>query len=277
MRKLLYSLCLILTFLMLTCTLSSCGSSLSTTNNIHTSPYIEEYVVVTLDRDNAEALGFNVANAKLDIYQQIISIARRLQTNFNSKLLNHLNSGVNGDTKEYLLNMENGVSILTSNWIDNKLKVGLSFKNMDSYNYFYNINNSLNSSRTLENKLFYYKVTEQLETNYYLNHKFLDNVKENIALINYTLITDTTSEIYYTYVTDKSRIHTDANLVETGYGYNYHTWQITENNQSISLFYNVANSGVWIMTCVGISLILTFILTIVAIIINHNKQSRSSS
>ena len=87
----------------------------------------------------------------------------------------------------------------------------------------------------------------------YLKHYDLyQQIKEQLSLEMPELVAINDCELLYTYVTDSRREHSDADYVQKIGNKYYHTWIVEDaENDIIMIYYNVANSGIYIIICIG--------------------------
>ena len=112
----------------------------------------------------------------------------------------------------------------------------------------------------------------------YLKHRELyDSLKDKYENKYPNLINHADAELTYTYCADLRRQHSDADYIEKIDGKYYHTWIVDKDNldQQVMFYYNVANTYNWIIVSVLITLFITVVLCINAIIIKNKNKNKN--
>ena len=238
---------------------------------------VEELVTITIVPEDVMKAGYNVKELKDDIMIKSQAQALEMKQALNEKIVHDLLLVSDEESVEVLNSFKDGISVIKSDWKDNTYAIGIKFKNIDIYKYYYGIKENTKTETQTEKHFFYDKVYYYASTMYVNNkiHHDLYNVVNGYYSAQYPgLINSESNELLYTYKTDLRRQHSDADYITKQDGYYYHTWVVDPNNleEPIMLYYNVANPENWIAVCLCITLGVTVILAFVGMVLNLNKK-----
>ena len=236
---------------------------------------IDELVSVTLDENAILNSGYNIANLKIEIENISKNKANEISQNLNSKIANDLFLVHDRESIEILNSFKNGITAVASQWKENTYVIGIRFKNVDVYKYYYNIKEETKTKTYIEEHFFYNKIY-YYANNMYVKHNALYSSMNTYFSTHYSGLVDSeTNQLMYTYVSDLRRQHSDADFVTKQDGKYYHTWIVSKDNldEPIMLYYNVANPEASIMVSVAITFVVTLILFAVGFVINRNKKN----
>lgn len=236
---------------------------------------IDELVTVTIDYDAVVSAGYDFNELKLDIETKSKAQAQTMVDKLNQKVqLDML--VVDDKSKEILNTYYDGLSVVSSKWENNVYAIGVRFKNIDVYKYYYGITEQTKTEFQVEEHFFYNKLFYYASTMYVKHHNLYETVHEYYTNEYPNLIDSETNELLYTYKTDLRRQHSDADYITKQNGEYYHTWIVDPNNldEPIMLYYNVANPESYILVAFGITAGITFILFGVGLVMNQIKKKK---
>ena len=72
--------------------------------------------------------------------------------------------------------MHNGIEIIKSDWKDNTYVIGIRFKNIDVYKYYYGIKENTKVEMQTDEHFFYDKVYYYASTMYVKHHDLYDSI-----------------------------------------------------------------------------------------------------
>ncbi len=272
-KKSINSLFLILMLMIIALTFSACAQvRVMTITNVDDT--IDEIVTVTIIPDEVLSAGYNLSELKLDIETKSEAQAETLKEKLNKKIFVDLMSVNDEESKTTLNSFKDGIEVIKSAWNNNTYAIGIRFKNIDVYKYYYNISNNTKTEMQTEEHFFYDKVYYYASTMYVKHHDLFNMVNDYYSKNYPGLINSDTNELLYTYKTNLRRQHSDADYITYEQGEYYHTWVVDPQNldKPIMLYYNVANPENWILVAICITLGVTVILAIVGAILNLNKK-----
>ena len=81
-----------------------------------------------------------------------------MKDELNEKIFNDLLLTTDDETISTLNDFKDGISIIKSDWKDNTYAIGIRFKNIDVYKYYYGISENTNVEIQTEEHFFYNKV-----------------------------------------------------------------------------------------------------------------------
>ena len=271
-KKSINSLLIILMLLIVALTFSACAQVrvMTITNEDNT---IDELVTVSIIPEEIISAGYSVAELKDDILIKSQAQAQTMKDELNKKIFEDYYR-VDEASKEILNSFKDGIEIIQSDWEENTYSIGVRFKNIDVYKYYYGIIENTNVEMEKEEHFFYDKLYYYANTMYVKHHNLYNKVNAYYSAQYPELVESESNELLYTYRTDLRRQHSDADFVTKQDGYYYHTWVVDPNNldEPIMLYYNVANPENWIVVGLCITLGVTVVLLIVAVIINLIKK-----
>lgn len=263
-------------------TFSACAQvrAMTITNQDDT---IDELVSVSLDQVAIVDAGYNITSVKNDIETNSLSIAEDMKNELNLRVAKDMLTATT-ETKKILLDFKDGISVVKSSWENNTYVIGIRFKNIDIYKYYYDITDNQKVEMQREEHFFYDKVYYYAST-MYVKHNALYNSCYNYFSAKYpNLIESETNELLYSYKTDLRRQHSDADYITYNNGEYYHTWVVDSDNldEPIMLYYNIANPENYIIISLGITFGLAIVLGEVAGIIkivqiNKNKNIKEET
>lgn len=277
-KKSIKSLFVILMLMVVALTFSACAQVrvMTITNADDT---IDELVTVTIIPEEVLNAGYNVSELKLDIETKSKAQAQTMRENLNQKIFQDLiKVGNNEETIKILNGFKNGIDVIKSDWNNNTYAIGIRFKNIDVYKYYYNISDNVETETYTEEHFFYDKVYYYASTMYVKHHDLYNKVNTYYSAQYPELINSESNELLYTYKTDLRRQHSDADYITKQNGEYYHTWVVDPQNldKPIMLYYNIANAENWILISICITLGITVVLGAVAVAINISKKKNNS-
>lgn len=240
---------------------------------------VEEIVSVELDVNKVLQAGYlDIQSLKDEISLDAKTEANKMKENLNNKIQLHLLQVESEKDKRTLNSYIDGISAYESKWKDNVYTIRVVFENMDIYKYYYNISDDNKVEMKEEEHFFYNKVYWYGNTMYLKHRDLFESLKDKYDTKYPNLINQTDAELTYTYCADLRRQHSDADYVERIDSKYYHTWIVDKNNpnQQIMFYYNVANTYNWIIMSLIITLCVTIIFSIVAIIIKINNKKQKN-
>ncbi len=165
------------------------------------------------------------------------------------------------------------ITPILSEWEGNSLTVGLKFKNEDSYNYYYGITEENQVEPKIEKHFLYDKVIYEGYTSFAVQESVYNRVKTRINE-DFPFLTTSSTELFYTHISELRRLHSDADFVDKINGRYYHTWKLAEGdtNKKITLYYNLANRGNCTIVCLLLGLLICGLLLIIGLLISKNKK-----
>ena len=235
---------------------------------------IDELVNIAINHEEVIMAGYDVDELKLDIQTNAIKQAQEMSAELNNKITLDL-LRVDEETKKILLGFKDGISVIKSDWKDNNFSVGIRFKNIDIYKYYYNIKDNIKNETFIEEHFFYNKIYYYASTMYVKHHNLYLKVKNYYSSKYSTLIESAENQLLYSYKTDLRRQHSDADFITKQDGYYYHTWLVDANklDEPIMLYYNVANPENWIIVSICFTVGVAAILSIISVIVVVNKKT----
>lgn len=236
---------------------------------------IDELVTITLVKEDVINAGYNINELKQDIQTNSIKKAQELADKLNQKIFTDLLLVNDKESIDTLNSYKDGISVIKSEWKNDVYAIGIRFKNVDIYKYYYGINDNTKVEMQTEKHFFYDKVYYYSSTMYVKHHELYNLVNSYYSTQYGGLINSESNELLYTYKTDLRRQHSDADFITKQDGEYYHTWIIDKNNldEPIMLYYNVANPENWIFVALGITVVVTLIVYIVALIKNKKQKN----
>ena len=268
--------------LLVVVTISFCAcSSVRTMTVTNTDGTIDELVYISLDTQALIDAGYDnldIESMQTDITTTAMREASNIVDNFKQSIddLLAFNFTMDFKTRTDLLNIRDGLEVVTSSWQDNTYVIGLRFSDINVYRYYYNITEEAEVQPTNEEHFLYTKVIYS-GLNMYVNYSDLYlKLNQEFSAKYPEFIDSSSNELLYTYVTDLRREHSDADYVTYMDGKYYHTWIVDGNNlgEEITLYYNIANRGNCILLCIGISILVCGVLLIIGLIVDKHKKKK---
>ena len=240
---------------------------------------IDELVSVTIVPEEVLNAGCNLTELKLDIETKSEAQATLMKDKLNDKIFKDLLLVGDAESIKVLNSFKDGISVVKSAWKDNTYAIGIRFKNIDVYKYYYGISENTNVEMQTEEHFFYNKVYYYASTMYVKHHDLYDSVNDYYSAHYPQLINSETNELLYTYKTDLRRQHSDADYITKQDGEYYHTWVVDPNNieEQIMLYYNIANPENYIIVSICITLAVTIILATIGIVLNLTKKKKEDN
>ena len=235
---------------------------------------IDEVVGVSLNIEDIVSSDYDINEIKNDIMINSQAQAQEMKDELDAKIFRDLIIVRDEESVEILNSYKNGISVIKSDWSDNYYAIGIRFKNIDVYRYYYEIKDNVNIEMKTEKHFFYNKVDYHATTMSVKHHNLYNKITEYYSLKYPDLIESENNQLLYTYKTELRRQHSDADYITKQDGEYYHTWVVDPENvdEPIMLYYNVANPENWIIISICITLGLTVVLAIVGVIINLTKK-----
>lgn len=270
---------LILIFMLIILAFCFCGcASVNVLTITNLDGSIDEIISVKLDVEAILTEGYTLEEIKTDIYVDATNEINTMIATLNNKIEFDLTRTEDEETIDILNSYKNGMELICSNpiWQDNQITIGVRFKDVNVYKYYYNIVENSKIEYRIEEHFFYDKLYYYANTMYVSHGDLYNKLYLKYSLQYPGLINSETTELNYTFVTDSRRQHSDADYIINSNGNYYHTWVIEkgEINKPIMLYYNVANSGNWIILGIGISLTACLIMLSVGLIIAKIKRKK---
>ena len=267
--------------LLVVVTISFCAcSSVRTMTVTNADGTIDELVYISLDTQALIDAGYDnldIESMQTDITTTAMREASNIVDNFKQSIddLLAFNFTMDFKTRTDLLNIRDGLEVVTSSWQDNTYVIGLRFNDINVYRYYYNITEEAEVQPTNEEHFLYTKVIYS-GLNMYVNYSDLYLKLNQEFSAKYPEFIENENELLYTYVTESRREHSDADFVTRLDGNYYHTWIVDGNNlaEPITLYYNIANRGNCILLCIGISILVCGALLIIGLIVDKHKKKK---
>lgn len=267
--------------LLVVVTISFCAcSSVRTMTVTNADGTIDELVYISLDMQALIDAGYNnldIESMQTDITTTAMREASNIVDNFKQSIddLLAFNFTMDFKTRTDLLNIRDGLEVVTSSWQDNTYVIGLRFNEINVYRYYYNITEEAEVQPTNEEHFLYTKVIYS-GLNMYVNYSDLYLKLNQEFSAKYPEFIENENELLYTYVTESRREHSDADFVTRLDGKYYHTWLVDSENiaEPITLYYNIANRGNCILLCIGISIVVCSVLLIIGLIVDKHKKKK---
>ena len=237
---------------------------------------IDELVSVSLIPEDVISAGYDLNELKLDIQNNSQAKAQEMVDKLNQKIFADLMLTTDNETIETLNGFKDGITVIKSDWQNNTYAIGIRFKNIDIYKYYYGIKDNTTIIMHTEEHFFYDKVYYYANT-MYVKHHDLFNLVNNYYSTHYVgLIESESNELLYTYKTEARRQHSDADFITKQNGEYYHTWIVDKNNldEPIMFYYNVANPENFILVGLGITVLSTVIMFSINSIVKKKKQKK---
>jgi len=261
-----------------------CGCS-----NVHYVNYTDENGVYTemLEITLVKTKFENLESAKQDITNAIKSTLESQHSSYTADINAKINEIKNDPKKQDLCIAYNNLLDDISWNIDefnknNSLVVKLQFQSKTSYLFFYDISNKNFSKKEINKGLFYNKIYFKGNLNHFMQNSLYQTLKSSIYLKKYFNIFDEEDvNLTYSYLAGSSRYKSNADSISyAGDGYYSHTWNVDINNPDKEIYFSVrlANRWIWYVLAIGISLIVCFILVVIALILkikNRPKQEKN--
>lgn len=267
--------------LLVVVTISFCAcSSVRTMTVTNADGTIDELVYISLDTQaliDADYDNLDIESMQTDITTTAMREASNIVDNFKQSIddLLAFNFTMDFKTRTDLLNIRDGLEVVTSSWQDNTYVIGLRFSDINVYRYYYNITEEAEVQPTNEEHFLYTKVIYS-GLNMYVNYSDLYLRLNQEFSAKYPEFIENENELLYTYVTESRREHSDADFITKLDGNYYHTWIVDGNNlgEEITLYYNIANRGNCILLCIGISILVCGVLLIIGLIVDKHKKKK---
>ena len=267
--------------LLVVVTISFCAcSSVRTMTVTNADGTIDELVYISLDTQALIDAGYDnldIESMQTDITTTAMREASNIVDNFKQSIddLLAFNFTMDFKTRTDLLNIRDGLEVVTSSWQDNTYVIGLRFSDINVYRYYYNITEEAEVQPTNEEHFLYTKVIYS-GLNMYVNYSDLYLKLNQEFSAKYPEFIENENELLYTYVTESRREHSDADFVTRLDGNYYHTWIVNGDNlgEEITLYYNIANRGNCILLCIGISILVCGVLLIIGLIVDKHKKKK---
>lgn len=234
---------------------------------------IDELVSVNLDRDKILDKGYDIDIIKRDIERASVNEAKQIVYQFNSQVQSDMILNLNPEAQLILASYMNGIDVIGNKWEEDSYHIGIRFKNIDVYRYYYGITEAVAPTMETEEHFLYDKVSYKSYT-MYVNYTELYNRLNIYFTSKYPEFNLTDTQLVYTYVSDSGRQHSDADYIVRSQGKYYHSWVVEDGGKIINFYYKVANRSNWILVCITISLGITLIVGIVALINNKLKKKK---
>lgn len=267
--------------LLVVVTISFCAcSSVRTMTVTNTDGTIDELVYISLDTQAIIDAGYDnldIESMQTDITTTAMREASNIVDNFKQSIddLLAFNFTMDFKTRTDLLNIRDGLEVVTSSWQDNTYVIGLRFSDINVYRYYYNITETTEIQPINEEHFLYTKVIYS-GLNMYVNYSDLYLKLNQEFSAKYPEFIENENELLYTYVTESRREHSDADFITRLDRNYYHTWIVDGNNlgEEITLYYNIANRGNCILLCIGISILVCGVLLIIGLIVDKHKKKK---
>lgn len=275
-----------ITMVMSLCVISLCFTGCAVVNAgtiINLDGSIDEVVAVSL---NLEALAEQnyteqqIEALKTDISRTAKQEAESIKQKFLLDIEWNIVNTTDADTIQTLTEYKSGLNIIYDTWEENTYRIGLKFKDRDVYRYHYQIPENSNvkmhtEKHFLHTKVYYYSLTM------YAKHQALySELNAEFSLKYPKFINNENNQLIFTYVTEFHREHSNAQFISQGSDGNYyHSWVVDPEDvtKPIMIYYNVANTEVWIALCVAVALIACGIFLIVGVILQKTRKESKAN
>lgn len=263
----------ILTLLLLTVCFCLCGCAQINFVTYHNDDgTIVEYVYLDIDEQRLIEHNENPQQISIEIPSNCYAEAKKLLDNFHLKFSTQYNNKLLSN-EEYTT-YYNGVEIVQQDYLNGKYAIGFKYKNSEIYKKYYEVlnNSTFNNNPKRVKKLFYTK-TYYYGTANYGDYSIFNSIYTYYTNSRFVAISPQEANLTYTYSVSSRRFHSDANKIQLDSNGNYlHTWNISPEEPAKQIhFYTIsANKSIWILICIGISLICCLGLGAVGII-KHSK------
>ena len=267
---------IIIFLLLMTVCLSACSEvrAMTMTNEDGT---IDELVYVSLNQEEIENSGYSLNEIKQRIETSSMNEANRIVSSFNLRIQIALSTTTDDETRQVLQSYYDGIAIVGNSWEENTYVIGLRYKNINVYRYYYNITEA-NTGYSDIDEHFFYNTVYYNSTNLYADyHDLYDRLTSYYSSYYPDLIDSENNQLLYTYVTDLHREHSNADYISKIDGLYYHTWVIDQNDidENIVIYYNLANQTNCILICIAIAVGICAVLGIIALIINKKRKKNT--
>lgn len=260
-------------FFAVTLSFSACAQvrTMTITNEDNT---IDEIVSITINPAEVVGAGYNIDNLKNDISAKSQDEAHKMKQDLNTKIFQDLLLVNDSESIEILNSYKDGIDVIKSDWSNNSYAIGIRFKNIDVYRYYYNITENSKVEMQTEKHFFYDKLYYYSSTMYVKHNDLYDRMNLYYSVKYPTLVSSEDNQLLYSYRTTLRRQHSDADYITQSDGYYYHTWVVDKENldEPIMLYYNVANPESWIIVSLCVTLSVTAVLLFIGIIISLTKK-----
>lgn len=258
---------------------SAC-SSVNLTTVVNEDGTIDEIVCIVLDKQDLKEQGYTdlqISEIEQDIKQIGAEKAQNIVYQFNSKVGQDALVAESQIEKQKILSKANGISALLDDDAESFSFI-LRFRSADVYRYYYNITDTAEIQYLKDKHFLYTRYYYYASTMYYDYSSLYDSIKLSLQVKYPSLVANNMSKLSYTYQTDARREHSNADYIAKKNGVYYHTWIVSENEfeKPIMIYYNIANSGNWILICIGISVVLAIILSCIAWLVNLKKKQNTT-
>lgn len=246
-------------------TFSACSSVRSMTVE-NSNGTIDEIVSVTLDRNEILNKGYNSADIilmKKDITEKAEEKANQLILAFRYRI-------------KALPFADVGLDVVKSKWENDTFVIGLRFDSLSIYQLYYGIEPNQPSDAIKTEKFLYTKHEYIRNTKFFAYRSLYNELKTYFSEQYPKCVNNDSNELLYTYISDTSRLKSDADYVTKENGKFYHTWVVDADNldSTISMYYRIANRGNWLILCVITTLMFSCLLLLIALIVTLYKKNR---
>ena len=237
---------------------------------------IDELVTISIEPTEIVSAGYGLNEFKTDVEEKSQAQAQLMADKLNQKINNDLFKVLDKESREILNSYFNGIEVVKSDWNNNTYAIGIRFKNIDIYKYYYNVTENTQVEMQTKKHFFYNKMYYYSSTMFVKHNELFNNVNAYYSTQYPGLIESDTAELLYTYKTDLRRQHSDADYITKQNGEYYHTWVVDKDNveEPIMLYYNVANPESFIIVALEITAGVTIILLLIGFVINKHKQNK---
>ena len=228
---------------------------------------IYEYVYLTIDDQALVNHGYNPDLVKVDIKTNSYIEASNLIKQYQSKLTaEYQTQSISNDKYTHLYG---GVKILEQDWDGETYLIGLEFVDSTTYKKYYELlNGTIFNSNTKEIEKLFYTKTYYYGTTNYGDYSIFNRIYNYYANTIFSTISPQETTLNYSYSVSTRRFHSDADKTYLDSNGNYiHTWKVNPEAPARNIyFYTIsANRSMWIVVCIGISLLACAILSIIGI------------
>ena len=260
----------------MTVCLSACSEvrAMTMTNEDGT---IDELVYVSLNQEEIENSGYSLNEIKQRIETSSMNEANRIVSSFNLRIQIALSTTTDDETRQVLQSYYDEIAIVGNSWEENTYVIGLRYKNINVYRYYYNITEANTGYSDIDEHFFYNTVYYNFTNLYADYHDLYDRLTSYYSSFYPDLIDSENNQLLYTYVTDLHREHSNADYISKIDGLYYHTWEIDQNDidENIVIYYNLANQTNCILICIAIAVGICGILGVIALIINKKREKNT--
>lgn len=244
-------------------------ASINYTTMKYSNGEMVETVDCLLDEEKMETKGYDVEKQKLSIATTAYLALQDKYTKYLADVNIELNKALASKELEratLLEEMLESVIVYEPYWEENVLHCEIYFKSSSAYYLFYGLTEPNFKQEKIKENLFTNKIYYKGNLGYSLNHSLYSTIATRLDM-QFMKFSEQDVNLTYSYLAPARRYHSNANYIQaTKDGY-LHTWIVGENiDQEIYFYLTLANRHAWYLLAIVISLFITFILLVIAVI-----------